>query len=53
MLSLELNKEHISKAVYAFIAQKTCELAVKKKYNPDLTEEVKRQLITKAESTFL
>jgi hypothetical protein len=53
MLSLELNEEHISKAVHAFIIQKTCELAVKKKYDPELTEEVKRQLIAKAKSTFL
>jgi len=39
---LELNEEHVSKAVNAFIAQKTCELTVKKKYDLDLTEEVKK-----------
>jgi hypothetical protein len=53
ILSLELNEEHISKAVHTFITQKTDELAVKKKYNPELTVEVKRQLIAKAKSTFL
>jgi hypothetical protein len=52
-LSLELNEEYISTAVHTFITQKTCELAVKKKYDPDLTEEVKKQLIAKANSTFL
>lgn len=53
MLSSESNEEHISKAVHAFIAQKTHELVVKKKYDPNLTEEVKKQLIAKANSTFL
>ncbi|OBT38534.1 hypothetical protein VE00_11057 [Pseudogymnoascus sp. WSF 3629] len=33
MLSLELNDEHISQAVNAFIQQKTSELATKKGYN--------------------
>jgi hypothetical protein len=52
-LSLELNEEHISKAVHAFIAKKTDELMAKKNYDPDLAEEVKKQLIAKANSTFL
>jgi NACHT domain len=53
MLSLELNEKHISKAVYAFITRKTYELAAKKKYDPDLTEEVKKQLIDKVNAIFL
>jgi nucleoside phosphorylase len=53
MLSLELNEQHISQAVRAFIGQKTSELAVKKKYSLVLAEKVKNELITKADSTFL
>jgi WD40 repeat protein len=53
LLSLELNEQHISKAVHAFIEQKTNELAMKKKYDLDLAEEVKKRLIAKANSTFL
>ena len=53
LLSLELNEHHIFKAVRVFIEQKTSELAVKKEYSPDLTEKVKKELITKADSTFL
>jgi nucleoside phosphorylase len=53
LLSLELNEHHIFKAVRVFIEQKTSELAVKKEYSPGLTEKVKKELITKADSTFL
>lgn len=53
MLSLELNDEHISKAVNAFIQQKTSELATKKGYNQDLADSVKKELMAKSDSTFL
>ena len=53
MLSLELNEQHVSRAVRAFIEQKTSELADKKGYGSDLTEKVNKELISKADSTFL
>lgn len=49
MLSLELNEEHISKAVCAFVEQKVSELA----YGQVLMEKVTKVLITRANSTFL
>lgn len=52
-LSLELNEQHISRAVHAFIAKKTNELVMKKKYDPDLAEKVKKGLTAKANSTFI
>lgn len=53
MLSLELNEQHISKAVRAFVEQKSNELAKKNTYSPELGEKVKGELITKSDSTFL
>ena len=53
MLSLELNDEHISKAVNAFIQQKTSELKTKKGYSQDLADNVKKELMVKSDSTFL
>ena len=53
MLSLELNGEHISQAVNAFIKQKISELATKKKYDQDLAENVEKELIARSDSTFL
>lgn len=53
MLSLELNNEHVSQAVDAFIQQKTSELATKKGYSPDLADGVKKELMAKSDSTFL
>ena len=52
-LSLELNQQHISKAVVAFVVEKVVELTAQKDYNPDLAEKVKDELISKADSTFL
>jgi len=43
-LSLELNEEHISKAVHAFIKQKTNELAKNNGYSLELKEKVDRQI---------
>ncbi|KIW99857.1 uncharacterized protein Z518_10785 [Rhinocladiella mackenziei CBS 650.93] len=53
MLSLELNERHISKAVRAFIEQKTSELAKRNSYSLELTEKVKKELIAKPDSTVL
>ena len=53
MLSLELNGEHVSQAVNAFIKQKTTELATKKKYDQGLAENVEKELIARSDSTFL
>ena len=53
MLSLELNDEHISQAVIAFIKQKTCELATMLKYDQDLAADVEKELIERSDSTFL
>ena len=53
MLSLELNGEHISQAVNAFVKQKTSELVSKKKYDQDLAKNVEKELIARSDSTFL
>ncbi|KIX02800.1 uncharacterized protein Z518_08743 [Rhinocladiella mackenziei CBS 650.93] len=53
MLSLELNEEHISRAVTAFIEEKTNELAKKNTYSLELKEMVKKDLVAKSDSTFL
>ena len=45
MLSLELNHEHISKAVNAFIKKKTSELQTRKGYNQSLADNVKKELM--------
>jgi hypothetical protein len=53
MLSLESNEQHISKAVRAFIEQKTSELAEKNGYSSELQEKIVKELIAKSDSTFL
>jgi len=52
-ISLELNSEHISRAVDSFIGYKIEELAKQKEYDEHLREKVANQLREKAESTFL
>jgi WD40 repeat protein len=53
ILSLELNEQHISKAVHAFIEQKASEFTQKKMYSPELKEKVMKELIARSDSTFL
>ncbi|KAK5290631.1 hypothetical protein LTR99_011032 [Exophiala xenobiotica] len=53
MLSLELNEQHISQAVRAFIEQKSNELAKINECSSELNEKVKEELIAKSHSTFL
>ncbi|RDW68629.1 hypothetical protein BP5796_09286 [Coleophoma crateriformis] len=53
MLSLELNGEHISQAVHAFIQQKIRELTTLKGYSQKLAAKVKEELISRAGATFL
>jgi Cdc6-like AAA superfamily ATPase len=52
-ISLELNPEHVTRAVNAFIDSKVHELAIRKQFDPALREEVKRTLSQKSEATFL
>jgi hypothetical protein len=51
--SLELNFQHVSRAVSAFIEWKVEELTKRKKYNSELNAFVKGALTQKAEGTFL
>lgn len=53
MLSLELNREHISEAVNSFIKQKSRELETKKRHDQDLAKNVEKELIKRSDSTFL
>lgn len=53
MLSLEMNKSHISQAVDAFIKWKTSELAKLKNYNQSLADSIEKELRAKSDSTFL
>jgi hypothetical protein len=50
---LELNPDHISRAVKAFIDFKVSELAERKSYENELHKEVKSYICGKAEGTFL
>lgn len=52
-ISLELNPEHITKAVNAYIDSKVRELTLRKKYDLALEEEVRRTLSNRSEATFL
>jgi len=52
-ISLELNSEHISRAVDSFIGYKIEELAKQKEYDEHLRKKIANQLREKAESTFL
>jgi hypothetical protein len=52
-ISLELNPEHVTRAVNAFIDSKVQELALRKQYDPALKEEVRRTLSERSEATFL
>ncbi|KAF2177518.1 WD40 repeat-like protein [Zopfia rhizophila CBS 207.26] len=52
-LSLEMNHENVSHAVDLFIDLKVADLADKRKYDPELREQVKTLLKEKCESTFL
>lgn len=52
-LSLELNAEHVAKAVKAFIEYKVKHLAKRKAYGASLQQLVKDCLTQKADSTFL
>jgi hypothetical protein len=51
--SLELNSSHISCAVDAFVDFKVCELAKRKLYDSNLTNEVRDHLYKNAKGTFL
>jgi hypothetical protein len=51
--SLELNSDHVVRAVHAFIEFKVAALARRKKYTLELRAFVRKQLFEKAEGTFL
>jgi hypothetical protein len=51
--SLELNSFHISCAVDAFVDFKVCELAKRKAYDSNLTNEIRDHLYKNAKGTFL
>ncbi|XHF98690.1 hypothetical protein AWENTII_002232 [Aspergillus wentii] len=52
-VSLELNMEHISEAVKAYIAFKVDELARRHRYQETLRQKIALQLLEKAEGTYL
>jgi hypothetical protein len=52
-ISLELNPEHVTRAVNAFIDSKVHELAIRKQFDLALKEEVRRTLSQRSEATFL
>jgi hypothetical protein len=52
-VSLEISKDHVSKAVAAFVDYKMQRLATALQYDPELRAEVQQQLCDKAEGTFL
>jgi hypothetical protein len=52
-ITLELNDEHISRAVTLFIELKVDDLAKNGEYSPELRRQVREKLEAKAESTFL
>jgi NACHT domain len=52
-ISLEMNHEHISRAVNTFIDLKVGKLAREKQYNLVLQEEVRNTLVQRCEATFL
>jgi hypothetical protein len=53
MISLEMNDEHIARAVDAFIKFKVQKLASRKHYGSVLEGDVRRTLMHKSEATFL
>lgn len=52
-ISLELNPEHVTRAVNAFIDSKVQILALQKQYDSVPKEEVRRTLSKRSEATFL
>ena len=52
-ISLQLNVEHVTKAVSAFVDAKMQRLASQKKYDIALKEEVRSILLQKSEATFI
>ncbi|KAG8673977.1 hypothetical protein FPOAC1_007296 [Fusarium poae] len=50
---LELNKDSISQAVRMFIEDKVKQLAQQKRYTPELKDDVRNELLSKANDTFL
>lgn len=52
-ISLELNSEHVAKAVDTFIDSKVRELARQMQYAPELEREVRRTLSQRSGATFL
>jgi hypothetical protein len=53
MVSLDLNTDHISKAVKSYITQKTAELDRRHHYGPALCQQLEAELTEKAEDTYL
>ncbi|KAF3912842.1 hypothetical protein AA313_de0203639 [Arthrobotrys entomopaga] len=53
IISLELNSEHISDGVTAYIDSKLEELSHRHKYSTILRQDLQTELITKAEDTYL
>jgi GTPase SAR1 family protein len=51
--SLELNSDHVGRAVLAFIEFKVSDLAGGKKYSPELRSYMRNSMVEKAEGTFL
>lgn len=52
-VSLELNSDHIAKAVQTYIAYKTAELGRRQSYGPKLLDMVTDELTRRAENTYL
>ena len=52
-INLEMNAEHVTRAVNAFIDAKVQRLALQKQYDVALKEEVRRTLLQRSEATFL
>ncbi|KAL8637402.1 MAG: hypothetical protein Q9228_005321 [Teloschistes exilis] len=53
LVSLELNSNHVAKAVETYIARKVDELAHRQRYGLKLRQEVKTELTNRAEETYL
>jgi hypothetical protein len=53
MVSLELNAKHISQGVATYISYKVAELDRRRGYGPILRRDMEKELVRKAEDTFL